>query len=51
VGIYAYLADQPERLAKLDREFLELATRWNRGAPEAAEYHYDYLLIVAREPG
>jgi hypothetical protein len=25
-----------------------LATRWNQGTPAVAEYHYDYLLIVAR---
>jgi ubiquinone/menaquinone biosynthesis C-methylase UbiE len=49
VGIYAYLADQPERVAALDREFLDLATRWNRGTAEAAEFQYDYLLIVARK--
>jgi hypothetical protein len=35
------------RPSALDREFLDLATRWNRGTPEAAEYHYDYLLVVA----
>jgi ubiquinone/menaquinone biosynthesis C-methylase UbiE len=48
VAIYGALADQPDQVAALDREVLELATRWNRGTPEVAEYHYDYLLIVAR---
>ena len=48
VAIYAGLADQPDRVAALDRELFDLATRWNRGAPEAAEYHYDYVLIVAQ---
>jgi ubiquinone/menaquinone biosynthesis C-methylase UbiE len=48
IALYGSLADQPERVAALDREFLDLATRWNKGTPEAAEYHYDYLLIVAR---
>jgi ubiquinone/menaquinone biosynthesis C-methylase UbiE len=48
IATYASLADQPEEAAALDREFLDLAIRWNRGTPEAAEYHYDYLLVIAR---
>ena len=48
VATYGALADQPDRVAELDRAMLDLATRWNRGTPELAEYHYDYLLIVAR---
>ncbi|HEY2199331.1 MAG TPA: methyltransferase domain-containing protein [Mycobacterium sp.] len=50
VGIRAGIADQPERLAAFDRDFLEFATRANSGAPEGpAEYVYDYLLVVARK--
>ena len=50
IALYAFLADQPERAAALDREFLEFATRANRGAPDGpAEYHYEYLLVVARK--
>jgi ubiquinone/menaquinone biosynthesis C-methylase UbiE len=50
VAVYASLADQPERAAELDRAFLEFATRSNQGAPDgAAEYHYEYLLVVARK--
>ena len=50
VAIYASLADQPERAAALDRDFLDFATRSNRGAPDGpAEYHYEYLLVVARK--
>ena len=52
VAIYESLADQPDRLEALDRDFLEFATRSNRGAPGgAAEYHYEYLLVVARKRG
>ena len=52
VAIYASLADQPDRAAALDRDFLEFATRSNRGAPDGpAEYHYEYLLVVARRRG
>lgn len=50
VAIYRSLADQPARLAALDRDFLEFATRSNRGVPNRpAEYHYQYLLVVARK--
>jgi len=49
IAIHASLADQPERAAALDRDFLEFATRSNRGASDGpAEYHYEYLLVVAR---
>jgi SAM-dependent methyltransferase len=49
-AIYASLADQPDRLAALDRDFLEFATRSNRGGPDGpAEYHYEYLLVIARK--
>ena len=50
VGITPGLADQPERLAAFDRDFLEFATRANSSAPEGpAEYVYEYLLLVARK--
>jgi hypothetical protein len=50
VAIYRTLADQPDRLAALDRDLLEFARRSNRGAPGGpAEYHYEYLLVVARK--
>ena len=50
VALSAFLADEPERAAALDREFLEFATRENRGpAAGPAEYHYEYLLVVARK--
>jgi 2-polyprenyl-6-hydroxyphenyl methylase/3-demethylubiquinone-9 3-methyltransferase len=52
IALYASLADQPERAVALDRAFLEFATRSNRGASEGpAEYHYEYLLVVARKRG
>jgi ubiquinone/menaquinone biosynthesis C-methylase UbiE len=47
VATYTSLAEQPDRLAALDRDFLEFATRSNSGAPAApAEYRYEYLLAV-----
>jgi ubiquinone/menaquinone biosynthesis C-methylase UbiE len=52
VAIHASLADQPERAAAFDRDFLGFATRSNRGAPDdPAEYHFEYLLVVARKGG
>jgi ubiquinone/menaquinone biosynthesis C-methylase UbiE len=50
VALFGLLADQPDRAAALDREFLEFATRANLGAPEGqVEYRYEYLLVVARK--
>ncbi|MDX6452500.1 MAG: hypothetical protein QOH16_2549 [Gaiellaceae bacterium] len=49
VGLHKHLADQPARLASLDREMTEAATRWNHGGPlRPALYEIEYLLIVAR---
>lgn len=49
VAVYSALADSPEQEEELDRAFLEFAERSNRGAPGGpAEYHYEYLLVVAR---
>ena len=50
VAIYRSLADEPERSAALDRDFLEFATRANSGRPSGpADYRYEYLLVVARK--
>jgi ubiquinone/menaquinone biosynthesis C-methylase UbiE len=50
VAIYQGLAEEPERAAALDRDFLGFATRANSGPPEGpAEYRYEYLLVVARK--
>lgn len=50
VAIRASLADQPERAAALDRDFLEFVARRNRSTPQGAvELPYEYLLVVARK--
>jgi ubiquinone/menaquinone biosynthesis C-methylase UbiE len=50
IAVRAFLADDPERAAAFDRESLELAEQANRGGPgDPAEYHYEYLLAVARK--
>lgn len=52
VAMYRSLAGQPDRLAALDRDLVEFATRSSRGtAGGPAEYHYEYLLVVARKSG
>ena len=47
IAIRGLLADDPERLAALDQDFLEFAERSNTGSEDAAEYEYGYLLVVA----
>jgi SAM-dependent methyltransferase len=50
VAIYGSLADEPDRLAALDKVFIDFATRTNRGPDGGpAEYHFEYLLVVARK--
>jgi hypothetical protein len=50
VSVYEALRDQPDRAARLDREFLDFAHEANRGAVGGwAEYPYGYLLVVARK--
>ena len=50
IALYTFLADQPGRVADLEREFLEFATRANRGELGGpTEYPYEYLLVVARK--
>jgi len=52
VALRARLANDPDRAAQFDRDFLDFARRWNSGSPGGpAEYRYAYLLIVARRPG
>ena len=48
-AVAAY-SGEPDRVAALDREFLDFATRMNRGEADGpSEYHYEYLLVVARK--
>jgi ubiquinone/menaquinone biosynthesis C-methylase UbiE len=50
VAIRSRLGDEPSRLEAFDRDLLEFATVANRGGPDgAAEYRYDYLLVIARK--
>lgn len=45
IAVYKFNADRPERIADLDRDFLEFLTSWSDGSGWAAEY----LLVTARK--
>jgi SAM-dependent methyltransferase len=45
IAVYKFNADRPDRVADLDRDFLEFLTTWNDGNGWAAEY----LLVTARK--
>lgn len=48
-AIYESLATDPAAVAALDDAFFRFAEQSNRGRPGgAAEYHYEYLLVVAQ---
>jgi ubiquinone/menaquinone biosynthesis C-methylase UbiE len=49
IALRGLLADEPERLAAFDSDFGDFAVRSNSGSSEAAEYRYEYLLVVARK--
>jgi ubiquinone/menaquinone biosynthesis C-methylase UbiE len=50
IAIRGLLAEDPDRAAALDRDFLDFATSSNTGSPDGpAEYAYEYLLAVARK--
>ena len=51
VAVYQGLADDPDRLAALDRAFLEFATAANEGPPGGtAALRYAYLLVGDQAP-
>jgi 2-polyprenyl-6-hydroxyphenyl methylase/3-demethylubiquinone-9 3-methyltransferase len=45
IAVYRHISADPERVADLDRDFLEFLTEWNRGGA----YEAEYLLITARK--
>ena len=50
VAIYTSLANTPERVAALDRDFLDFVARSNRGTLQGpVQIPYEYLLLVARK--
>ena len=49
IAVYKHNASDPDRVAALDRDFLELLTTRNEAdTPGRASYHAEYLLVTAR---
>ena len=49
IAVYKFNAADPERVAALDRDFLEFLTTWNRAEePGRTAYTAEYLLVTAR---
>jgi SAM-dependent methyltransferase len=49
IAVYKHNATDPDRVAALDRDFLELLTTWNEAdTPGRTSYHAEYLLVTAR---
>lgn len=52
IAVYKFNADQPDRVAALDRDFLDFLTEWNRSTePGKTVYHAEYLLVTATKSG
>ena len=52
ISVYKFNADQPERVAALDRDFLSFLTDWNQSTePGKTAYHAEYLLVTATKSG
>lgn len=52
VAVRTSLANEPDRAAEFDRDFLDFVVQSNSGPTGGpAEYRYDYLLIVGRRQG
>ena len=50
IAVYKFNADQPDRVAALDRDFLSFLTEWNQSTePGRTAYHAEYLLVTAHE--
>lgn len=50
IALRSLLAERPGGAEAFERDFLDFATRANREAPDgSSEYHYEYLLVVARK--
>ena len=52
IAAYRFNADQPDRVAALDRDFLAFLTEWNRSTEAGrTAYHAEYLLVTATKSG
>jgi hypothetical protein len=52
VAVYNALSDEPDRIAAVDRTFVEFVTSADEGTPGGpAALRCEYLLVVASTPG
>jgi SAM-dependent methyltransferase len=49
IAVYRFNADDPDRVAALDRDFLRFLTDWNHGPAGESAYEAEYLLVTARK--
>lgn len=50
IAVYHHNAADPDRIANLERDFLQFLTAWNRAdAPGRTLYETEYLLVTARK--
>ena len=50
IAVYRHNAADPDRIANLERDFLQFLTAWNRAdAPGRTLYEAEYLLVTARK--
>ncbi|WP_219419003.1 class I SAM-dependent methyltransferase [Pseudonocardia nigra] len=49
IAVYRFNAADPDRLAALDRDFLQFLTNWNHGSGGESGYEAEYLLMTARK--
>jgi ubiquinone/menaquinone biosynthesis C-methylase UbiE len=47
IAVYRFNADRPERVADLDRDFLQFLTTW--AAPDGTGWEAEYLLVTAQK--
>src|ERR1700754_3057417 len=48
IAAYKFNVDQPDRVAALDRDFLDFLTEWNQSTePGKTSYSAEYLLVIA----
>jgi ubiquinone/menaquinone biosynthesis C-methylase UbiE len=49
IAAYSYISAEPDKVAALDEELVELARRYDRGADGATALDWEYLLFTARK--
>jgi ubiquinone/menaquinone biosynthesis C-methylase UbiE len=47
IAVYRFNADRPERIAELDRDFLQFLTTWS--TPDGTGWDAEYLLVTAQK--